>query len=36
VSLFELPQKENYDVECLNVIEAGLLTDPGNEDLKQL
>jgi hypothetical protein len=36
VSLFESPQRENYDRDCLAVIEEGLKTDPGNEDLKVL
>jgi histone-lysine N-methyltransferase SETD3 len=36
VSLFESPQTPNYDVECLKTIEAGLASDPANEDLKAL
>lgn len=36
MSLFESPQVENYDRDCLRTIEQGLEVDPGNEDLKAL
>jgi len=36
VSLFESPQTENYDFDCLRTIEAGLEVEPENEDLRSL
>lgn len=36
MSLFESPQVENYDRDCLRTIEQGLEVDPSNEDLRSL
>lgn len=36
VALFESPQTEDFDKNCLQTIEQGLATDKDNEDLKNL
>lgn len=36
MALFESPQEEDYDVNCLATIDQGLKTDPDNDDLKAL